>query len=312
MLRVATYNLYLGADLTLVFDARGPDDLERRTHQVLDQLEATDFRERAGALAGVLMAARLDVIGLQEVARWSHAAAEGTWRVRWDFLELLLEALAERGCCYDAVAVQPTFGGALELAGGRRVAVRGHDVLLVRREGPVTVQQVRRGTYARALRVVTPMPGLVLEVTRGWCWADVTLHGPMRVATTHTEAWNREIRDAQRDELLGLLEPDAAAGRPTVVLGDLNAPPDEVGVPAPYRDAWAVAGGPSPGWTCAQAADLGNSASALDRRVDYVWVRGLDVAGAGTLGDRPDERTARGLWPSDHAGVFAALVPPVA
>jgi hypothetical protein len=62
VLRVATYNVYLGADLTLVFGARDSGDLERRTDRVLGQLEATDFAERARALAGVLVAAGADVV----------------------------------------------------------------------------------------------------------------------------------------------------------------------------------------------------------------------------------------------------------
>ncbi len=64
--------------------------------------------------------------------------------------------------------------------------------------------------------------------------------------------------------------------------------------------------------TCCQAADLLNSVSLLDRRIDYVLFRGFDrVQKAETVLDEPGDRVQSGgrlLWPSDHAGVAALLV----
>ncbi len=54
-LRVATYNLYLGADLTVAFDVAAPDELVERARLVLDQAAATDFPTRARALARILV-----------------------------------------------------------------------------------------------------------------------------------------------------------------------------------------------------------------------------------------------------------------
>jgi endonuclease/exonuclease/phosphatase family metal-dependent hydrolase len=41
----------------------------------------------------------------------------------------------------------------------------------------------------------------------------------------------------------------------------------------------------------------------LRRRIDYVFVRDATVAGARVVGDRQADRTASGLWPSDHAAL---------
>jgi endonuclease/exonuclease/phosphatase family metal-dependent hydrolase len=126
------------------------------------------------------------------------------------------------------------------------------------------------------------------------------------VVNSHTEAYDDLSRDAQRDELVALL---GDPGCPVVVLGDLNATPDAVGMPAPYVDAWTEAGrDPLAGPTCGQAADLRNRTSSLSQRIDYVFVRDLDVLDAHVVGSDERDRTLPDrLWPSDHAGVVARL-----
>jgi endonuclease/exonuclease/phosphatase family metal-dependent hydrolase len=131
-----------------------------------------------------------------------------------------------------------------------------------------------------------------------------------RLVDTHTEAYEPGSRNRQRDELLDLLGPTEV---PLVVVGDFNAGPEDVGMPESFEDAWTGAGNASGGpgaWTCCQPADLGGDISALDERIDYVWVRGLRVEGSRRIGAAPEDRTPEGLWPSDHAGVVADLVLP--
>ena len=69
--RVATYNLYLGADVSLLFGVNGEAELAERVDVVRRQLDATRFPERAAALASLLARERPHFVGLQEVARWS-------------------------------------------------------------------------------------------------------------------------------------------------------------------------------------------------------------------------------------------------
>lgn len=303
-LRVATYNLYLGADVTVAFTVRSAEELSEQARAVRDQLLATDFASRVVAIAEILAGERVDVVGLQEVARWSRTSAgadggesEEVWQ---DFLSLLLEELSRRGTAYDAHAVTANFRGGARLE-DEAMAVLGHNVILVRRGSGVRVTGERTGDFARTLEVVTGLPGLSFEIARSWGWVDAEVDGaPFRFVNSHLEAWDEQVRTAQRDELL---EVACGTERPLVLVGDFNATPEQVGMPPTYADAWTSAGG-GEGFTSGQAADL-TGESGLDARIDYVWVRDAKVTGCRVRGGRPEDRTSSGLWPSDHAAVVA-------
>lgn len=298
---MATYNLYLGADLTVVFDATDEADFARRARVVHDQVLATDLVARAEAVARILARERVDVVGLQEVARWSRDEVGEPWL---DFLDELLAALARAGAAYDAHAATTSFAGGAQVAGGDAMSVLGRNVILVRRDVGLRVLGSRAGSFCRTLEVVTPMPGLVLGIARSWSWVDAQVGDrPLRFVNTHLEAWDAQVRDAQRDELLDEL---GSPEMPLVLVGDFNAAPADVEMPAEYVDAWAVAGTGGPGWTCGQVADL-TGECALATRIDYVFVRGPVVDRCWVVGDHDEERTPGGLWPSDHAGVVADL-----
>jgi endonuclease/exonuclease/phosphatase family metal-dependent hydrolase len=307
MLTVATYNLYLGADMSVVFGATSAADLAARARTVLDQVLATDFPGRAAVIARILVRERADVVGLQEVSRWSRGSGgDGAQRsaVWLDFLDELSEALAAAGAVYDVHACTPSFRGGATVPGEGEMSVQGHNVILVRRGSGLHVTAEGSSDFARTLDIATGMPEVVLNVARSWGWADLVAEGrPFRFVNTHLEAWDAAVRDAQRDELLAWLT-DVEV--PVVLVGDFNAPPEVVGMPRQYVDAWAAAGS-GKGHTCGQTADL-TGGNALAARIDYVWVRGLDVAGCRTAGDRAEDRTDAGLWPSDHAGVVAEVV----
>ena len=302
-LRVATYNLYLGADLSLLFDVTDLDALAEQARVVRGQLTATRFEERARAVAAILARERPDLVGLQEVSHWTFTASGDEERVVVDHLSTLVAELERAGCGYDVHAVNPNFGGGLPFEDGWMGLV-GANVVLVRRGGPVEVTGEATGLFDRRLEVVTGIEGVTFPVVRGWGAVDVLLDGrPLRFVTTHTEAYDGQARDAQRDELLAA---QADAEGRVVLVGDYNARPVEVGLPESGTDAWTR--GDGDGFTCGQAADLANETSTLDERIDYVWVRGVRVLAAHVVGDRPEDRTTpHGLWPSDHAGVVADL-----
>ena len=81
-LTVATYNLYLGADLALLFGVTSTDELATQVAVVRERLERTDFTQRAGAVARILAREQADVVGLQEVSRWATAPARCVKSVR--------------------------------------------------------------------------------------------------------------------------------------------------------------------------------------------------------------------------------------
>jgi hypothetical protein len=300
-LTVATYNLYLGADLTVVFDVKSHEELTLRAGRVLDQVVATDFPARAELIARSLVASRVDVVGLQEVARWSSAEEGARPQVWLDFCEVLLEALRGEGETYDAHASTPSFHGGAAV-GTTHTSVLGHNVILVRRGSGVRVTGERVGGFGDRLQITTGTPDVVFEIERSWSAIDAELDGtPFRFVNTHHEAWDERTRDAQRDEIVDAL---AASSGPVVVVGDFNATPEQVGMPGEYVDAWTVAGA-GEGHTCGRPADL--LGGELRHRIDYVWAREARVEECWIVGGDEDDRTATGLWPSDHAGVVARV-----
>jgi endonuclease/exonuclease/phosphatase family metal-dependent hydrolase len=308
--RVATYNVYLGADLALVFAVESPEHLATQATRVRDQVLATDFPARADAIAALLVRERVDVVGLQEVAEWSRATVEadgtpGDPEVWLDFLDELLAALQRAGTAYDAYASTANFAGGARVGDAELMSVLGHNVILVRRGSGVEVSEERTGDFAAMLEIPTRMADLVLQVRRSWGWIDARAGGErFRFVNTHTEAYDEDTRNAQRDELLAAL---GDPGIPVVLVGDFNAGPERVGMAEEYVDAWLAGGGPGDGHTCGQAADLANPDSALGIRIDYVWVRGAAVEGCWVRGADEIDRAATGLWPSDHACVVADL-----
>jgi endonuclease/exonuclease/phosphatase family metal-dependent hydrolase len=295
--RVATYNLYLGADLSLVFLVEDEEQLRERTAEVHRQLRATDSASRAGAVAGLLVRERVDLVGLQEVTRWTAGG-----EVCSDHLAELTAALAGLGEPYDVHAVNAGFGGSGQVAEGVEMTVAGCNAILRRRSSAVEVVAESTGTFTDALRVPT-LPGHDVPIVRGWSRVDLHVGGaPLAFVNTHTEAYDARVRAAQRDEMLASLGPG-----PVVVVGDFNAVPEEVGMPAGFVDAWVAAGDGTDGFTCGQAPDLANSTSSLGQRIDYVWVRDAAVTSCRLVGHESADRTEGGLWPSDHAGVVAAV-----
>lgn len=299
---VATYNLYLGADLSLVLGDRPDGELATNLEEVQRQLLHTSFDRRASLVADALVEHQPDLVGLQEVCSWT---LEG--QTLWDFGALLADSLADRELKYDVVCAVQTFGGGAQLSADAglpgAITLTGSNVVLRRADSAVTVDQTGSGTFGRALDVVS-LGTDELAITRGWCGAACQVDGqPFAFVNTHTEAYDPGSRNQQRDELLA-----ASAGwaGPLVVVGDFNAHPEDVGMPPEFVDAWAARGA-GPGLTCCQAPDLGNPESLLSERIDYVWVRGAEVEQVAVVGDAvlpgPDLR-----WPSDHAGVVARLV----
>jgi hypothetical protein len=68
----------------------------------------------------------------------------------------------------------------------------------------------------------------------------------------------------------------------------------------------------SAGLTWGHDPDLRNANDAMTQRLDLVLARSaftsLGTSSVEVWGDDLDERTATGMWPSDHAGVIARWV----
>ena len=284
-MRVVSYNLYLGVDLSLMFGVPA-EGMDAAVTTLLAQLEVTDFPTRARAIAKLLLDTDADLVGLQEVTTWTRGG-----EVICDFLPELTAAL---GSSYTVHAVNPNFAGS-----GAGLTIQGSNVTLVRDGVPVHGEGT--GDFDAGLVVPTPMGEA--RIARSFGWVDAEVGGrEVRFVNTHTEAYDEQVRNSQRDELLAAI---GDPGRPVVLVGDFNAEPEYVGMPEHWVDAWVAAGG-AEGYTCGQGPDLRNEVSTLTQRIDYVWARGLEVSDCWLIGaDRADR--VNGLWPSDHAGVVADL-----
>lgn len=334
-LRVMTRNLYLGADLTPVLRAANPPALIDAVTAVYRNVQATNFPERAEALADEIAESNPHLVGLQEAVLWRSQTPAGpgsATHVEYDFLQILLDELSARGKHYAAVKTV-TVGSDFEAprinpAGGLQdIRLTDRDVLLARTDLPARVFSVANAQAATFENAVTlcvtglgcpPGPPIVLR--RGWVAADATLRGhTSRVVTTHLEPVSPAVQELQGNELLaGPLNTKL----PTVLLGDLNSAAGGVGatpgtatrtycnlLAAGFTDAWAAHRGRGPGFTCCQAPNLLNPVSTLTQRIDYVLYRGRGITAVSThrVGASPADRTPSGLWPSDHAGVRSVL-----
>lgn len=326
-LRVFTRNLYLGADLTPVIgavSAGDPDGIVISTTEAFAHVQATDFPARAQAIAAEIDAARPDLVGLQEAALWRtqspsdafEASPTPATTVAYDFVALLQAALSARGLDYVVVASVdeadvelPALDDTMALVD---VRFTDRDVLLARadlaREGK-TLSGASSGLYDTFLDL-----GGGLVVPRGWVGVDVEFAGKtVRVVSTHLEDASEDLQRAQAAELLA--GPLAGSGD-AIVMGDFNSDANRVApsatyddfVAAAFDDAWLLAGNlPGTGATWGHDDALVDPLADLSQRLDLVLSRGpWTVRDAQVFGEAPADMID-GLWPSDHAGLFAAL-----
>jgi endonuclease/exonuclease/phosphatase family metal-dependent hydrolase len=276
----------------------------------------TDFPSRAEAIARLLAADPPDVAGLQEVALWETGPIGGQLQPSYDFLRLLLDALARHGLAYRPVAVNTNFTGSLPIGATTAARFTDRDVVIVRAARGAQRLRARNPdsrNFVARLVIPTAIPGLSFTVLRGWSTVDVTLRGrTVRFANTHLEAFSADARNAQARELAAALAPSR---HPVVLVGDLNSRPDDAAgaygtfQAAGYADAWVAVHGPEGGFTSGQSELLDNVPSLIDHRIDDVLYQPGHVAAvaAEVIGEELGDRTSAGLWPSDHAGVVATL-----
>jgi endonuclease/exonuclease/phosphatase family metal-dependent hydrolase len=354
---VMSRNIYLGADINRPINAalaaqqqgKTPQEilvaLANATHLTRAIVDRTDFPVRAGLLAKEVDRAEPDLIGLQEVALWrsgplqlDQVAVPNATTVDYDFLEILLDALAARGEHYVAVAVgdradveAPSFTGSPfdgSIGGNPRdVRLTMRDVILMRVEDGLTALDDGGAVYSHNLTV--DLVGTTLSFDRGYQWVDVRAGATrFRFINSHFEAFSSDIALAQAQELLA----DApASGRTNVFVCDCNTDPlndsvkphDTVPHKAPYElitgaggftDEWLEYAAAEDGWTSGLSELVNDpTADGFDHRIDFVFGRTAHGAGLGTrrgavTGTQVSDRDpATGLWPSDHGGVVLRL-----
>lgn len=334
---VLTRNLYVGfhtEDVTAALATGNPGVFIPAIKEAWDMLESNNFPERAAALAKEIDDTDPLLVGLQEVSKlmtgdfFSPAPAKNEAE-GYDYLELLLEALADRGLDYAPVAVltnlDAEFPGQTD-DGLRDVRLIDRDVILARTDLPASqlkIDNVQTEHFANLREI---LPGV--EQPRGWLSVDAKVRGKsFRFVTTHLEpaddATGRAIQEAQSLELLAGA---TTTNLPIIMAGDFNSEADPAGtiqqsdsydniVAAGFRDLWKVehprstgnthgfgdAGGPFEG-------DLHDPDPTREQRIDFIFYRGdWKPEDADLVGERLRDKTPSGLWPSDHVGVVGTL-----
>jgi len=315
---VMTRNLYIGGAVEPFF-APGVTlaQIPSMAADLWRDVQATNFRERAMAIADEIESARPALVGLQEAALWrtqspgdAYLPTGGTpaTEVAYDFLEILLAELRARDLEYQVVQVHQNIDIEVFTTLGIDVRLTDRDAILAR--AGVQVEEASQGTYQVGLRL--PLGGStdhVVDIIRGWSQARVKVQGLELVfVNTHLEPFSPVVRQDQAKELIGTF---AGEDRPVIMVGDFNASPDSATygffTAGGYADAFASVHPGVDGFTCCQAGDLLNVTSQLYERVDLALLKGATLvpATATVVGGSPADRTASGLWPSDHAGLVA-------
>jgi len=326
---VLSRNLYIGASLAPILTATTPDQFVAAVQGVLAGVAATNFPERAAALADEIAASRPHLVGLQEAFRLSLNGNTGAPPFR-DQLDDLVAALAARGADYYVAARVRNLNVTIPVPSLGILQVVDHDVILARGDvqtWPTTVPGCRVSLDGCNYRALVPLatPLGTINIERGFVAVDAQwTDGMVRFVNTHLEVPELPVvvQAAQAAELIATLAvlPNYQP-LPVVIVGDLNSAPEDdpivIGgqtiVPpyhqfaqAGYFDMWSVKPGDAPGVTCCQAGDLQNAESLLRKRIDVILsaVAPSDVH-ARRVGADAETKTPSGLWPSDHAGVLA-------
>jgi hypothetical protein len=341
--KVMTRNIFLGADLGPALNANGFEEFVAANGAIMREVDQTDFQKRSIGLAREIQQHKPDLIGLQEAAWWRTGTEtnvaqgpEGEFKAftdKYDFLQILLKALNDRGLNYkigvekiefdfEAPADYDNNPGTGPLGGEITGRLTMRDVILVNKDSKVKakLRNPQSGSYTN---LFTPnVGGIDVPVTRGWAAGDVTVQKgkgkkkvkkTFRFANTHFEAFDDEtqvpsIRALQAQEFLA----GPAAKKRTIILGDFNSdvPGVQPGDQQAYQtllDGGFANYGASSRDSCCVSNLFTSPATEFDHRVDHVMSnmpkKKLKLVKATITG----KEQVNGIYNSDHAGVVSEL-----
>ena len=331
-LTVMTQNMYLGSSLNPALEAKTPEAFVEAVARIYATVQYTNFPQRAEAIADEIQQQDPDLIGLQEVSKWTTGGVNPP--AGYDFLAILENDLNARGLHYTVASVSHNANiGPAPLALADQgcvqpgpvitcsVQLEDRDVILVNDDTPgLTWSNPQSGRYATQQTIESPVGPLSFD--RGWASIDARLKQlPFRFVTTHLETEESPlVQQAQAAEFLA----GPGRGGTIIATGDFNSASDgstttsyaQLTAPGKFRDSWneKLLG---PGDSCCQESNtpplapgaLNNPVSTLRTRIDLILSRGAarsDGDDAELIGDTPFQATPP-FWPSDHAGVVSEL-----
>jgi endonuclease/exonuclease/phosphatase family metal-dependent hydrolase len=310
-----TRNLDAGSDYGPIFSATTPTQFLRATTSVWEEVQASDPPERMAGIAREIADTAPEIVSLQEASlyRTGPLSASGVPQAQtvvYDQLAELMSALSADGAHYRIVASLPEFDVEVPTSLGYDVRNTDRDAMLIRSDLPTFVlsfANVQSGHYAAAVSLPTPA-GTTITAPRGWISADVTSLGKTgRVIATHLEELSTAVATAQASELL---DGPGATTLPLILACDCNTGP---GVSSTYNflisqgltDTWSATRPDDPGYTWPLHLEDPVAPSTPNQRIDLVLERGVTPVFDFLVGNSAASLTPSGLWPSDHAGVFA-------
>lgn len=323
--KTMTRNLYLGADIFKVVNAAfipDPDDptgppipnpdpyaIPKAVADVFQTMQATNFPERAEALADEIARFNPDIVGLQEVSTY-YIQTPGDFidgnpvtadTVVIDFYTVLNAALLARGMEYTAYTVtnadieMPMADPSVPYPYLSDVRLVDHDVILVRKKHAAS--NVLEGNYYYQLELNLGESSVAF--TRGYIAVDVNIKGTdFRFVNTHLEVGSspgsvfRVFQSAQMQELMSIL---AYETKPTILVGDFNSSPEDVpgvgyvpvngvitefdyvppyqqAVAAGFEDTWLMNKKYRDGYTSGFDEYVSDPAAELTERIDLIFV----------------------------------------
>jgi endonuclease/exonuclease/phosphatase family metal-dependent hydrolase len=337
---VMTQNLYQGTEFKHFAALQGKkptlnEALEATTADYRTYL-ATRFKDRAKQIAANIAASGPDLVGLQEVATWHAGAFDEAHPfalpapVTEDFTQELLESLTADGAHYKVVSRRDNnFTLAFPIVASVKpfsllaVGMVESGEILARTDlppGQLKLSNPQSGTYNARIPAIenTIVPSEPFVFTDSWQSIDVKRRGKtFRFITTHLDSLAPFgfVSGPQAKELLA---GPANTPLPVIVAGDMNS--GTVETPAAHEaflagglsDTWTAAGLGEPPLTCCHLApeDLAsNPSDVYTENPDHIFTRGdfavLDTHLVGGTVSEPAPEPF--IWPSDHAGMVAAL-----
>jgi endonuclease/exonuclease/phosphatase family metal-dependent hydrolase len=324
IIRMMTQNLDQGTDFSEILAAQNPAAFVAAVTKTYQNMQATKPAERAAAIAREIIQFDPDVVALQEASLWRTGSGPTSMpaaTIVVDQLELLLGELRRSRHPYEATVIIPGLDVQAPSTLGINIRITDRTVIIGRADSwrkDIRLSNIQAQDYFANLSLPSAV-GPILN-RRGWASVDVTIAGAsFRFVTTHLEQ-APAVQLAQAGE--AIQSAINTTTLPVVFAGDFNVAADSPSDPtfptyqtltgAYLVDAWSQKHAYDPGVTCCQDANLLNPSSKLTHRVDLVFFRGgIGVRDIQIVGALPSSRTSSGLWPSDHAGIAAALTIPV-
>jgi len=328
---VMTYNIFQGSELSHSLAAKTLAQLGPAVAADYENVIRSNIPARAQALAAEIKANDPALVGLQEAVLWrtapagkSPVAIPGTaTHVSYDFVKLLVRALAALGAHYHAVAITNNLDiqATADFADGKQMDVRYTDRVAILARSGVTISNPQDHNYQ--VHDTVNVLGAPVPVPDGWASVDVKLGGRrFRFITTHLDGINdsqsNTIRAAEASEILS---GPAKTTLPVIFTCDCNAtastPTHAELVAAGFRDTWAKAHPHLAGLTCCHRSSPSDPETdvadppphqGIVERIDYIWSRSpFAILAINQLGLNPNDRTHTRprLWPSDHLGLVA-------